>query len=43
MRGERVRTFTGSDQEGLKRVIAVREEIQNWVKDESSQRLYRTR
>lgn len=38
-------TFTGSDQERLKQVIAVRDEIrdklQNW--NESSQRLYRTR
>jgi arsenate reductase (thioredoxin) len=40
-------TFTGTDQERLERVVAVRDEIrqkiESWVKDERNQRLYRTR
>ncbi len=40
-------TFTGTEYERLKQVVAVRDDIrrkiEEWVKEESSQRLYRTR
>jgi len=40
-------TFTGTEQERLNQVVAVRDQIRQkigeWVKDESNQRLYKTR
>jgi arsenate reductase len=40
-------TFTGTEYERLRQVVAVRDDIrrkiEEWVKEESSQRLYRTR
>lgn len=40
-------TFTGTEDERLRQVVAVRDQIrlkiQEWAKDESSQRLFRTR
>jgi arsenate reductase len=40
-------TFTGTEYERLKQTVAVRDDIrkkiEEWVKEESSQRLYRTR